>query len=303
MDVRKTLTFAEGERAVPPPAECRGRRLDFTRVRVMGVINATPDSFSDGGRHDDPSAALEAIARMTEEGADIIDIGGESTRPGSDGVDEAEELRRVMPIIERLNLDDGPLVSIDTCKPAVARAALDAGVHIVNDVRGFGDPEMRRAAAESGAAVVAMHMRGEPRTMQNAPDYADVVREVAAFLDERASAAEEAGIRSVMIDPGIGFGKTWDQNLEILRDLPVLTRLGRPVVIGVSKKTFIGKATGVERAGDRLIGSKVMEAFAACGGADIIRTHDVKEAFEGIRMAEAFAHGTVTQKPYEEVHK
>ncbi len=299
--MRKILTFEESERAVPPPAQCRGRTLDFGRVRVMGVINATPDSFSDGGRHDDPSAALDAIARMTEEGADIIDIGGESTRPGSDGVDVTEELRRVMPIIERLNLDRGPLVSIDTCKPAVARAALEAGVHIVNDVRGFGEPEMRRTVAEAGAAAVAMHMRGEPRTMQDAPEYADVVREVAAFLDERAGAAEAAGIRSVMIDPGIGFGKTWDQNLEILRDITALTRGGRPVVVGVSRKTFIGKATGVERAGERLVGSKVVEAFAVCGGADIIRTHDIKEAFEGIRMAEAFVRGTVTLKPYEEV--
>ncbi len=299
--MRKILTFAEGERAVPPPAICRGRRLDFTRVRVMGVINATPDSFSDGGRFIGPSAALDMIARMTEEGADIIDIGGESTRPASMGVDEAEELRRVMPIIERLDLDGGPIVSIDTCKAAVARVALDAGVHIVNDVRGLEDPEMRRAVAETDAAAILMHMKGEPRTMQAAPEYVDVVREVAAFLDDRAAAAADTGVRSILIDPGIGFGKTWDQNLEILRDLPALTGLGRPVVIGVSRKSFVGKATGIERAGERLIGSKVAEAFAVSGGVDVIRTHDVKEAFEGIRMAEAIARGTVALKSYEEV--
>lgn len=300
--MRKILIFEESERIIPPPAQCRGRILDFGRVRVMGVINATPDSFSDGGRHGDPSAALDAIARMTEEGADIIDIGGESTRPGSEGVEVPEELQRVMPIIDRLNLDDGPLISIDTCKPAVARAALDAGVHIVNDVRGFIDPEMRQVVAEVSAAAIAMHMKGDPRTMQDAPEYADVVREVAAVLDDRAAAVEGAGVQSVMIDPGIGFGKTWNQNLEILRDIPVLTRGGRPVVVGVSRKAFIGKATGVEQAGERLIGTKVVEAFAVCGGADIIRTHDVREALEGIRMAEAFVRGTVMLEPYEEVY-
>lgn len=291
--MRKTLTFSAAERVVPPEAICRERRLDFERVRVMGVINATPDSFSDGGRFFDPSAALDEIARMTEEGADIIDIGGESTRPGAEGVDEAEELRRVMPIIEGLDPETGPLISIDTRKAAVARTALGAGAHIVNDVGGLGDPEMRSAAAEAGAAAIIMHMKGEPRTMQEVPAYADVVAEVASFLAERAAAGEAEGIRSIWIDPGIGFGKTWNQNLEILNGMPVLSRQGLPVVIGVSRKTFIGKATGVEEAGKRLIGSKVAEAFAVWGGADIIRTHDVQAAFETIRMAEALARGTV----------
>ncbi|MFC1491002.1 dihydropteroate synthase [Nitrospinota bacterium] len=299
--MRKTLIFADSEKAIPPPAECRGRGLDFTRVRVMGVINATPDSFSDGGRFFDPSAALDMIARMAEEGADIVDIGGESTRPGSGVVDEAEELRRVIPILERLDPDSGPLLSIDTRKPAVARAALDAGAHVVNDVGGLGDPGIVAAAAGVGAAAVAMHMRGEPRTMQEDPVYSDVVREVADFLDERAAAAERAGVRSVWVDPGIGFGKSWDHNLEILRNLSPFHYLGRPVVIGVSKKRFIGEATGVERAADRLIGSKVAEAFAVWGGADIIRTHDVREAIEGIRMAEALARGTVKPISIEEM--
>lgn len=298
--MRKTLEFIENRRSIPPPANCRGRLIDFNRIRVMGVINITPDSFSDGGLYVDPVAALEKISRMTEEGADIIDIGGESTRPGAEGVDEDVEIRRVMPVIERLNLDEGPLFSIDTCKPAVAEVALEAGVHIVNDVRGFRDLEMRRVVSETGAAAIAMHMKGEPRTMQESPVYSNLLCEVAVFLEEQACAAKTAGIRSVMIDPGIGFGKTWDQNLEILRNLQVLTKAGYPLVIGVSRKTFIGKATGVDRSENRMIGTKVVEALAVCGGADIIRTHDVKEAFEGIRMAEAFVRRTVMLNSYED---
>ncbi|HBK80866.1 MAG TPA: dihydropteroate synthase [Nitrospinae bacterium] len=301
LEVRKTLTFLQSGREIPPEAVCRDRRIDFTRPRVMGIINATPDSFSDGGRFADPFAALDMIARMTEEGADIIDIGGESTRPGSGEVDEAEELRRVMPILERLDMTAGPLISIDTRKPAVARASLEAGVHIVNDIGAFADPGMRAAVAEAGAAAVLMHMKGEPGTMQEAPVYSDVVREVAGFLEERAGAAEQAGIGSVWVDPGIGFGKSWDHNLEILRALSCFTKLGRPLVVGVSKKTFIGKATGVERAADRLIGTKVAEAFAVMGGADVIRTHDVGEAIEGIKMAKALVRGTVAPENFREV--
>lgn len=299
--MRKFLTFVQGERKVLPEAVCRDRRIDFTRPRVMGVINATPDSFSDGGRFADSSVALDMIARMAEEGADIIDIGGESSRPGSEEVDEAEELRRVMPILKCLDTTSGPLISIDTRKPAVARASLDAGVHIVNDVGGFGNSGMRTVVAEAGAAAVLMHMQGNPGTMQEAPVYSDVVCEVTEFLEERAGMAERAGIESVWVDPGVGFGKSWDQNLEILRDLSRFTKLRRPLVVGVSKKTFIGIATDVERARDRLIGSKVAEAFAVMGGADVIRTHDVVEAIEGIKMAEALAHGTVTPEIFKEV--
>ena len=291
--MRDTLGFLFSKRTPPPPALCRGRALDFTRVRIMGVVNITPDSFSDGGNFFDATAALDTISRMTEEGADIIDIGGESTRPGSQGVDAAEELRRIMPVIERLGGERGPLLSVDTQKPEVARAALAAGAHILNDVGGLADPEMRAAAAEFSAAAIAMHMRGKPRTMQENPVYADVVREVAEYLEARALEAERDGIGSVMLDPGIGFGKTWDHNLDILRDLGALSALGRPIVIGVSRKTFIGVATGVERPAERLIGSKVAEAFAAAAGADVIRTHDVAAAREAIGMAEAFASGRV----------
>ena len=205
--MREILEFEKAEKQIPPPADCRGRRLGFERVRIMGVINATPDSFSDGGRFFDPAAALDMIARMAEEGADIVDIGGESTRPGSGEVDEAEELRRVMPILEKLDPETGPLISIDTHKPSVARAALAAGAHIVNDVGGLGNPEIAAAAAAAGAAAVAMHMKGEPRTMQETPVYADVVREVAEFLAGRASGPSAPGSGASGWTPESASGK------------------------------------------------------------------------------------------------
>lgn len=273
--------------------KCRGRTLDFNRARVMGVLNATPDSFSDGGAFLDPEAALDRIARMTEEGADVIDVGGESTRPGSGAVDEAEEIGRILPILERMDPEKGPLVSIDTSKAGVARAALGAGAHIVNDVTGLEDPQMRAAAAKFGAAAVVMHMKGRPRTMQENPEYADLAREVSGYLRKRAREAERAGVASVLIDPGVGFGKSWSHNLELLRRMGALRRLGRPVVVGVSRKAFIGAATRVEAAGERLIGSKVAEAFAVIGGADMIRTHDVRAAVEAARMGEAIGRGRI----------
>ena len=287
------LRFEPSKWTPAPAVKCRGRGLDFERVRIMGVLNATPDSFSDGGEFFDLEAALEQIARMTEEGADVIDIGGESTRPGSGGVDEAEEIRRVIPILERMNLDEGPLVSVDTSKAGVARAALEAGVHMINDVKGLRDPGMRAVIAESGAAAVAMHMRGEPRTMQENPEYADLMGELSRCLRESASKAERDGISSVLVDPGVGFGKSWDHNLEILRRMGELRDLGYPLVVGVSRKSFIGAITGVEAAGERLIGSKVAEAFAVIGGADVIRTHDVGAAVEAARMGEAIRRGSV----------
>ncbi|MBT3349721.1 MAG: dihydropteroate synthase, partial [Nitrospinaceae bacterium] len=215
------------------------------------------------------------------------------TRPGSGEVDDTEELLRVMPILEQIDMTQGPLVSIDTRKPIVARAALEAGVHIVNDVSGFGNLEMIRVVAEVGAAAIVMHMKGEPRMMQEAPVYENVVREVAEFLEERASAAERGGVGSVWVDPGIGFGKSWDHNLEILRSFTLFNEMVRPLVIGVSRKTFIGQATGVQEAEARMMGSKLTEGFAVLGGADVIRTHDVPEATEVIRMAEVLARGTI----------
>lgn len=290
--MREGLRFEPVKWAPAPVVKCRGRVLDFERVRVMGVLNATPDSFSDGGDFFDLEAALGQIAQMTEEGADVIDIGGESTRPGSQGVDEAEEIRRVIPILERMNLEEGPLVSVDTSKVEVARAALDAGVHMINDVTGLRDPGMRAVIAASGAAAIAMHMKGEPRTMQVNPEYGDLMGELSGYLRESARRAEEDGIASVLIDPGVGFGKSWDHNLEILRRMGELRELGRPLVVGVSRKGFIGAITGVEAAGERLIGSKVAEAFAVAGGADVIRTHDVAAAVEAVRMGEAVRRGS-----------
>ena len=279
---------------IPPPAlKCRGRELDFDRVRIMGVLNTTPDSFSDGGEFFDLKMAIERVARMTEEGADVIDIGGESTRPGSRGVDEAEEIRRVIPILDLMSMSEGPLVSVDTSKVGVARAALEAGVHIINDVTGLRDPRMRAVIAESGAAAIAMHMKGEPHTMQNDPVYDDLMSELSGYLRESARWALRDGISSVLIDPGVGFGKSWDHNLEILRQMGELRDIGHPLVVGVSRKAFIGAITGVEAAEKRLIGSKVAEAFAVVGGADMIRTHDVGAAVEAVRMGEAIRKGSV----------
>ena len=291
--MREDLRFEPAKWTPAPAVKCRGRDLDFEQVRIMGVLNATPDSFSDGGEFFDLQAALEQIAQMTEEGADVIDIGGESTRPGSQGVGEAEEIRRVIPILERMNLEKGPLVSVDTSKAGVARAALDAGVHMINDVTGLRDPGMRTVIAGYGAAAIAMHMKGEPRTMQVNPEYEDLMGELSDYLRESARQAEGDGITSVLVDPGVGFGKSWDHNLEILRRMGEFRELGRPLVVGVSRKSFIGVITGVEAAGERLIGSKVAEAFAVVGGADMIRTHDVGAAVEAVRLGEAVRRGSV----------
>ena len=291
--MREGLRFTQVKWVPAPVLKCRGRELDFHRVRIMGVLNATPDSFSDGGTFYDTEKALDQIAQMTEAGADVIDIGGESTRPGSRGVDEAEEIRRVIPILERMDMEEGPLVSVDTSKVGVAGAALEAGVHIINDITGLRDPGMRAMIAQSGAAAVAMHMKGEPRTMQEKPVYENLMGELTRYLRERARQAERDGIASVMVDPGVGFGKSWEHNLEILRRMDVLRELGYPLVVGVSRKSFIGAITGVEAAGERLIGSKVAEAFAVIGGADVIRTHDVGAAVEAARMGEAIRRGSV----------
>ncbi len=281
--------FPPARTVPPPPARFRRRELDFSRARVMGVLNLTPDSFSDGGMFRDPAAALDHAARMAAEGADIIDLGGESTRPGAAPVGEAEELRRVMPVLERLDADNGPIISIDTRKPAVAREALRAGAHMVNDLGGLALPAMRAAAAEMAAAAVAVHMQGGPATMQEAPRYEDVVGEVAELLAARAGQAEAEGVPAVFLDPGIGFGKRWAHNRALLRGLPALAALGRPLVVGVSRKAFLPLLDDIARPTDRLVGSKVGEAFAVWGGANVIRTHDVRAAVEAIRVAEDLA--------------
>src|SRR5437868_13158824 len=262
----------------------------FPRPSVMGVVNVTPDSFSDGGVHLHPEAAEAAARRMIEDGAAIVDVGGESTRPGSEGVTLDEELRRVVPVLERLA--DVP-VSIDTAKAEVARRALALGAELVNDVTALrGDVGMAAAVAEGDAYLCLMHMQGEPRTMQLRPAYEDVVSGVAAFLEERLRFAVDAGVREdrVCIDPGVGFGKTATQNFELVRRLDVLTALGRPVVIGFSRKRSLGRVLGDENAVTGPLSASIAAAVAAYDrGATILRVHDVREHVEALTVAAAVA--------------
>jgi dihydropteroate synthase len=258
------------------------------RTRVMGVINVTPDSFSDGGRHLDAARAVESAVRMAEAGADLIDIGGESTRPGAEPVGAAEEAERVLPVIEGTRHRRDVRLSVDTTKAEVARQALEAGADLVNDVTALRDPRMLPLLVERGAPVVLMHMRGEPRTMQRDTSYGDVVGEVAAFLSQSAETAVAAGLSDdkIMIDPGIGFGKSVEGNLTILRRLPALARLGRPILIGASRKSFIGATLDLP-VQDRLEGSLAVAACAAIQGAHVIRAHDVAATIRTVRMIDA----------------
>lgn len=258
----------------------------FPRPSVMGVVNVTPDSFSDGGVHFDPDVAAAAARRMGEDGAAIVDIGGESTRPGSDPVSLDEELARVVPVLERLG-GEVP-VSIDTAKAEVARHALALGAELVNDVTALrGDPELAGVVADAGAYLCLMHMQGEPRTMQKDPRYDDVSSEVAAFLEERLAFAVAQGIdeERVCLDPGIGFGKTIEHNLELVRRLDVLLALGRPVLIGLSRKSTLARLTGATD----LVSASVAAAVTAYErGATILRVHDVREHVDALTVAQAF---------------
>jgi dihydropteroate synthase len=254
----------------------------------MGVVNVTPDSFSDGGLYFDAEAAVAHGRELVEAGAEILDVGGESTRPGAQPVGAEEELRRVVPVVRELS-ETGCEVSVDTSKAAVAAASLDAGATIVNDVTALrGDPEMAALCAERGATVVLMHMLGEPRTMQEDPCYDDVVAEVKAFLAERLGAAVAAGIAQerVWLDPGIGFGKTGAHNMELLRRLDELRELGRPLVVGTSRKSFIGRVNG-SAAGERLGGTIASSVLAAVEGAEVLRVHDVAEMRQALAVAAA----------------
>jgi dihydropteroate synthase len=257
----------------------------------MGVLNVTPDSFSDGGEHLEPDVAVSAARRMFEDGAAIVDIGGESTRPGSDGVSVDEELRRVLPVLERLQ-GEVP-VSIDTAKGEVARRALELGAELVNDVTAFrSDPALAEICAEHDAYVCLMHMQGEPRTMQLEPRYDDVAGEVTAFLEERMAFAVEHGVREdrICLDPGIGFGKTVEHNVELLRRLDVLLGLGRPILIGFSRKSSLGRLAGDPQATIGPLGASVAAAVAAYErGATILRVHDVREHVDALAVARALA--------------
>jgi dihydropteroate synthase len=254
----------------------------------MGIVNVTPDSFSDGGSFFDPARAVAHGLQLIEQGADILDVGGESTRPGADPVDEAEELRRVMPVVSELVKRTSVPISIDTMKAAVGERGLNAGACILNDVSGFRDPAMMALAARTAAGVVVMHMRGDPTTMQQHPEYADVVAEVDHFFAERLGTLADAGIdpRAVCLDPGIGFGKTLEHTRQQLKHLSVHARHGRPVCLGVSRKGFLGQITGRPRA-ERAAGTLAVNCFAvAAGAAHVLRVHDVAGTRDAVLLWE-----------------
>ncbi|MEN1942813.1 dihydropteroate synthase [Luteimonas sp. MJ293] len=272
-----------------PTLDCAGRPLALDRPRVMGIVNITPDSFSDGGAHFDVEAAVAHGLALVAEGADILDIGGESTRPGADAVPLEEELRRTVPVIERLDSETRVPLSIDTFKPEVMRAAVAAGAGMINDICGLRSEGALEAAAELGVPVVLMHMLGEPRSMQDAPSYDDVVGEVHRFLAERIFAAEMAGIpRSrIVADPGFGFGKTTAHNMTLLAQLERFGELGVPVLAGLSRKRSIGEITGRDMPQQRVYGSVAAHLLAAQRGAKILRVHDVAATVDALRVWEA----------------
>lgn len=262
--------------------------LRFNHPRVMGIVNTTPDSFSGDGVGEDADLAVRRGLAMFDAGADLVDVGGESTRPGAEPVGQAVEVARTLPIVERLSEAHPGRVSIDTMKPEVARRALFAGATMVNDVSGLRDARMIEVVAEHDAAAVIMHMKGEPRTMQERPRYTDVVREILGFLEERVAAAEKGGVspKKIIVDPGIGFGKTLEHNLEILSRLREFKMLGKPVMIGVSRKSFVGQLTG-SPAQERLEGSIAAAVLAVREGADIVRVHDVPETVKALEVADS----------------
>jgi dihydropteroate synthase len=271
--------------------DCNGRRLVLDRPRVMGIVNVTPDSFSDGGAHDSLEAAVAHGLKLAGEGADLLDIGGESTRPGAAEVPLEEELRRTIPVIERLAGATGLPISIDTSKPEVMRAAVAAGAGLINDVYALRREGALDAAAELGVPVVLMHMQGEPRSMQTEPVYDDVVAEVHRFLVERLFAAEMAGIskKRIVVDPGFGFGKTLAHNLALLAQLERFGELGVPVLAGLSRKRSIGELTGRDEAPQRVHGSVAAHLIAAQRGAKLLRVHDVAATVDAIKVWEAVA--------------
>ncbi len=275
-----------------PVLRCAARALDLSEPLVMGVLNVTPDSFSDGGRFLSPQRAVAQGLEMVEAGAAIVDVGGESTRPGAAAVAVAEELDRVIPVIESLAGRTAAVISVDTSRPEVIRAAAAAGAGLINDVRALRVPGALEAAADSSCAVCLVHMQGDPATMQERPDYVDVVSEVKAFLLERVQACRQAGMAGerIVIDPGFGFGKTRGHNLALLKRLPELVSTGLPVLVGLSRKAMIASLTG-RPVGERLAGSLALAALAVANGACIVRAHDVAETLDAVRVA--FAARTV----------
>lgn len=269
-----------------PFLDCGGRKLLLDRPRVMGILNVTPDSFSDGGKYLDPEAALQRAEAMIAAGVDVIDVGGESTRPGADAVSVQEELCRVMPVIEALAGRADILLSIDTSKPEVMREAVTAGARIINDVNALQAPGALAAAAAGTAAICLMHRQGDPQTMQQSPQYEDVVREVCGFLTDRMLACEFAGIdkRRILLDPGFGFGKSLKHNLELLANLGAVVALERPVLVGLSRKSMIGQLTARDIPAQRDAGSLAAAVLALEQGAMLLRVHDVASAVDAIEV-------------------
>lgn len=282
--------------------DCRGRRLVLDRPLVVGIVNVTPDSFSDGGQHGSAEAAIARGLALVAEGADALDIGGESTRPGAAPVDEAEELARVVPVIEALATRVAVPISIDTSKPAVMRAAIAAGAGMINDVRALRADGAIDAAAELAVPVCLMHMQGEPATMQGAPHYDDVVEEVRRFLADRVLACEFAGIPRdrLVLDPGFGFGKLAVHNWTLLATLPRLAELGLPILAGLSRKRMIGDATGREQPVDRVLGSAVAAVLAVERGASLVRVHDVAATCEALAVLAELRAATPVERPRED---
>ncbi|MBB5236303.1 dihydropteroate synthase [Deinococcus budaensis] len=265
----------------------QGWRVSWSGCAVMGVLNVTPDSFSDGGQHASLEAAVVRARAMRDAGVLLIDVGGESTRPGSEPVPAEVELDRVLPVVRALAGEGGVLLSVDTMKPEVAREALAAGAHLINDVTGLGDPAMTWVCAAAGAPACVMHMQGEPRTMQRAPHYADVVAEVGAFLRGRGDAALAAGVPSVLLDPGLGFGKTVAHNLALLRALPEFTAGRQPLLVGASRKGLIDRVAGAPQAAGRDPGTLALHLHAARHGAALVRAHAAAEHVQALRVQAA----------------
>ncbi len=273
---------------------CGRFEFDLERPLVMGIVNVTPDSFSDGGQHGDTDSAVAHARQLIAEGAQILDLGGESTRPGADPVSVADELARLLPVVEALR-DCGVPLSIDTFKPEVMRAVLDAGADMINDIYGFRQPGAVEAVAHSRCGLCVMHMKGEPRTMQAAPEYTDLIGEIGLFLGARAHKLRAAWVdpRRIVLDPGFGFGKTGDQNFQLLRRLSSLRSAGYPLLIGLSRKSMIGQATG-RPVGDRLPGSIAAALACVARGASIVRVHDVAATVDALKVWQAAEQGALS---------
>ncbi|MFH5885302.1 dihydropteroate synthase [Halalkalibaculum sp. DA3122] len=271
--------------------QCRDRKLDLTSPAVMGILNITPDSFSDGGEYNELDSAMGHVGLMVGQGADIIDVGGESTRPGSDPVTEDEELRRVIPVLERA-IPEFPetIFSIDTTKYRVAQKALDCGVHIVNDISGLQrEPRLADLCAERGAGYILMHSKGNPKTMQDNPRYNDVVDEVHTFFERQAALAKGKGVQNIILDPGIGFGKSLEHNLTLLSNLDAFGDLGYPLLVGASRKSMLGEILDGREVDGRLAGTVAVHYHAMMKGAKIIRVHDVRQATDSVMVYNALA--------------